>query len=207
MKKLLLIMFIMFLISACGEKPSTATSIPTSTEAPIASPTVALQIEPKVTPVCISPDPTQVDIDRALAYPGDLFDAPDWERSYTVSDGRVSVAWLNSPLSAVAVVEALVFPCSYEEPDLNYFFSAENWEVVFSNYDSFESTAACKTDVGIRLYQFIATTEGIEYDIKYWAENDTDTRVMGAMLVFPSASPALMDEYSSYLFPTFTSCS
>ncbi len=40
-----------------------------------------------------------------------------------------------------------------------------------------------------------------EYTIKYWAKNDTDTRVLGTMIVFPVESQALMDEYSTRLFP------
>ena len=51
------------------------------------------------TPVCISAQPTQADIDRALMFTGVTFSAAEWERSYTVSENRVSVSWLNNSLA------------------------------------------------------------------------------------------------------------
>ena len=195
-----LFLAIIIFLSACGGKVNTA--VPISTEPPVA----ASEIVPKVTPVCISSEPAQEDIDRALSFTGDLFGAPEWVRSYTVYEGRVSVAWSNDPLGAVAYVEAFIFPCGYEEPDLNNFFSDENWQVIFANYESFEAGSACKTDDGLRLYEFKAVTDGFEYHIKYWAQNDTDTRVISTMIVFPVESQSLMDEYSNRLFPKLISC-
>ena len=189
-----------FFLSACGGKVNTA--VPISTE----SPEVVSEIAPKVTPVCISSEPAQDDIDRALSFTGELFGAPEWVRSYTVAEGRVSVVWSNDPLSAVAYVEALIFPCSYEEPDLNAFFSDESWQIIFANYESFEAVSACKIDDGLRLYEFEAVTDGFEYTIRYWAKNDTDTRVIGTMIVFPVESQSLVDEYSERLFPDLISC-
>jgi hypothetical protein len=97
-----------FLISACGAKPGVVA--PTSTEPPVA----ATEVVAQVTPVCVSTEPTQEDIDRALSYTDELFSAPEWVRTYTVADGRVSVVWANDPLGVVAYVEALVFPFGYE---------------------------------------------------------------------------------------------
>jgi hypothetical protein len=167
----------------------------------------ATEVVAQVTPVCVSTEPTQEDIDRALSYTDELFSAPEWVRTYTVADGRVSVVWSNDPLGVVAYVEALIFPCGYEEPDLDTFFSVENWDVVFGNYDSYEPVTSCKIDTGVRLYEFKAVTEGFNYNIRYWAENDTDNRLVGAMIVFPVESQELMDEYSARLFPDLISCS
>ena len=198
MKKFLLTWVVLFLVSACGGKVNTA--VPISTDPPL------VEINPKVTPVCISPEPVQDDIDRALSFTDELFATPEWVRSYTVFEGRVSVSWSNVPLSAIAYVEALIFPCGYEEPDINNFFSDESWKIIFANYQSFEATAACKIDEGLRLYEFKAITDDFEYTIKYWVLNDTDTRVMGTMIVFPVESLSLIDEYSESLFPDLTSC-
>ena len=197
--KLSIFLTVIFFLSACGGKVNTA--VPISTE----SPEVVSEIAPKVTPVCISSEPAQDDIDRALSFTGELFGAPEWVRSYTVAEGRVSVVWSNDPLSAVAYVEALIFPCSYEEPDLNVFFSDESWQIIFANYESFEAVSACKIDDGLRLYEFEAVTDGFEYTIRYWAKNDTDTRVIGTMIVFPVESQSLVDEYSERLFPDLIS--
>ena len=194
MKKSLLVLVIAFLISACG---ATATEPPSIATVPP---------EALATPVCISSEPTDADIDRALAYTEGIFSGLEWERSYTVADGRVSVIWSNSTEAAIAYLEAWIFPCTYEEPDLNNFFSEGNWKIVFANYESYQPVAECRTDDGLRLYQFTTLEQGFEYDVKYWVRNDTETRVLGIMVVFPIESGDLMDEYSNSLFPELTSC-
>lgn len=200
MKKSLFAFAIIFLLSACG---APGTAAPTSVPPPAATPPPG---ELVTAPLCISSQPTDADINRALTYTEDLFNVTEWERSYTVADGRVSVTWFNGVDAAVAYLEALIFPCTYEEIDLNNFFNTENWQVIFANYESYKPVAECKTDDGLRLYQFTAVEQGFEYNINYWAENDTDTRVIGMMIVFPVESNALMDDYSKSLFPDLTSC-
>ena len=200
MKKLSPAFVILFLISACGAPGSTA---PTNELPP---PVSAEPVVDLATPVCISSNPTDADVDRALTYTEDLFTGGDWERTYTVADGRVSVTWFSDSLAAVGYLEAMIFPCMYEEPDLDAFFNVDNWRVIFANYERYTAVAECKTDDGLRLYQFSAIEQGFEYDINYWAENDTETRVIGMMIVFPVEADALMDEYSNSLFPDLTSC-
>ena len=188
------------IISSCG-KPDAAT--PTFIT-PL--PTITPTIQPTVTPVCISSKPTQMDIARALAYTGEIFNAPEWQQSYDVVGDHVSVTWQNSPLGAVAYLEALILPCSYEEPDLNKRFSDENWKDIFANYESYELIDECKRDDGLRLYEFKTQNQGFEYEIRYWVENDTDTRVIVTMIVFPIESKLLLDEKSSRLFPDYSTC-
>jgi len=200
MKKILLAFVIVLFLSACGAK---GTATPTNEIPPSTDNNPSVE---QATPACISSEPTDADIERALAYTKEMFNAPDWERSYTVGGGRVSVTWANNTEAAIVYSEALVFPCSYEEPDLNAFFSEENWKVVFGNYESFQAVAECRTDDGLRLYQFSATEGGFDYAINYWVENDTETRVMDMMIVLPVESTELMDEYSNSLFPELTSC-
>jgi hypothetical protein len=160
---------------------------------------------PTVTPVCISPEPTQKDIDRALSFADATFDAPEWERSYTVAENRVSVTWLNNPSGAVAYLEALIFPCGYEEPDLNNYYD-ENWGTIFQYYESYELVDECKRNDGLRLYEFKTQNQGFEYGVRYWVRNDGDTRVISMMIVFPLELQAMMGDYSTRLFPTYPSC-
>jgi hypothetical protein len=200
MKNLLLAFVIVLLVSACG---TPATTTPTNEVPPPAANNAPVE---QATPVCISQEPTDADVDRALTYTKDLFSGANWERSYTVGGGRVTVTWFNGADAAIAYLEALIFPCLYEEPDLNSFFSTENWQIVFANYESYQPVAECRTDDGLRLYQFSAIEQGYEYAIKYWVKNDTDTRVLGMMIVFPAESTDLMDEFSNSLFPELTSC-
>lgn len=195
-------MVVIFLISACGTRDAvTPTAAPPPT---YVRPTA--RVLPIATPVCVSTEPTQADIDSALTYTGDLFRESEWQRTYTVSDGSVAVTWSSDTFGSVAYLEVLIFPCGYEEPDLNNFFSNENWGVIFENYESYAVVSECITNTGLRLYQFKAMEQGYEYDIKYWAENDSDTRVMAVMIVFPVESSSLMDEYSADLFPELTNC-
>jgi hypothetical protein len=200
MKKFLLAFVIVLLVSACGT-PAAATPANELPPSDANNPSVE-----QATPACISSEPSDADIDRALAYTQGLFSGEDWERSYTVGGGRVSVSWSNGVEAAIVYLEALIFPCTYEEPDLNNFFSTENWQIIFANYESYQPVAECRTDDGLRLYQFSATDGGFNYDINFWAKNDTETRVLSVMIVFPAESNALMDEYSTNLFPELTSC-
>ena len=197
-----LVFAVTVIVSSCG-KPNVV--IPTSTSTPkIQSPDTPL---PTVTPVCISPEPTQKDIDRALAYIGGVFNAPEWEQSYSVSENRVAVTWQNIVQGAVVYLEALIFPCGYEEPDLNKYYGDENWTVIFQSYEGYELVAECKTDTGLRLYQFKAQNQGFEYNINYWVQNDTDMRVISTMIVFPAESQSLLEGYSSSLFSGLPNCS
>jgi hypothetical protein len=194
MKKILPFLLIVIFFSACA--PS-VTVVPTSTPEP---PPVQDEFG------CISSTPTQADIDRALSFTGDLFDTPDWERTYFVADGRVAVTWYSATLVAVAYLEALIFPCGYEEPDLDLFYSHENWQIIFENYERFEYADQCHTNDGLRLYQFKGVDQGFVYDIQYWSQNDTMTRVISMMTVFPAESVSLTEEYSNRLFPRLTNC-
>jgi hypothetical protein len=185
MKSFPLLLVVIFLLSACGTRDA---------------------VTPTVTAVCVSSKPTQDDIDSALAYTGDLFSEPDWQSSYSVSEGRVAVTWNSDTLGGATYLEALIFPCGYEELDLNNYFNDDYWQAIFENYDSYELVSECKEDGGVRLYQFKAESQGFEYAVKYWAENDTDTRVMALMLVFPVESTSVTDQYSADLFPELSSC-
>jgi hypothetical protein len=56
------------------------------------------------------------------------------------------------------------------------------------------------------LYEFKTHNQGFDYAIRYWVENDTDTRVIVTMIVFPLESKLLLDKYSSMLFPNYSTC-
>jgi len=207
-KQPFLLLAVAIIISSCGKTVAAPTiAPPTSTPPP--SPTQRIvRTEtplPTVTPVCIAPEPTQGDIDRALSFSGEILETAEWEKSYTVAENRVSVTWLNNPLGAVAYLEALIFPCGYEEPDLNNYYD-ENWGTIFQNYESYELLDECKRNDGLRLYEFKTQNMGFEYGINYWVKNDTETRVISMMVVFPLESKLLLDEYSSMLFPGYSTC-
>lgn len=207
MKKFLFSFVILFLLAACGTPaPADAPTLLQPSPAPENSESVAETEPDAAEPVCIAPEPTQADIDRALNFTGSLFNTPDWERSYTVSEDSVAVNWYSENLFSIVFLEALVFPCGYEDLDLDGFFNVDNWQIILGNYQSFQLEAECRNDSGLRLYEFTAVDQGYEYAIRYWAISDTDTRVVTFMVVLPVESPDLMEEYAYALFPQLTSC-
>jgi hypothetical protein len=207
-KQIITFLTIAVIVSSCG-MPAAATPTSTPPPPPTSTPTIQVTENPHatVTPVCISPKPTQADADRALSYTGDTFSTPEWALSYTINETTVAVLWQDVPQGALVYLEAVIFPCGYEEPDLNKYYSDENWKAVFANYESYELIDECKRDDGLRLYEFKSHNQGLDYEIRYWVENDTDTRVISTMIIFPIESKSLLDEYSSKLFPDYSTCS
>ncbi len=206
-KRFSIFLLLAILLSSCGKPatpppPPTATQIP-PTSTPTATATPTQLIPATVTPVCISSEPTQADIDRVFSYTGEIFNDPAWERT----EIGASVSWQNVGHGAAVYVESLVFPCGYEDPDLNVYFSDQNWQAIFANYESYQFVTKCRTDTGIRLYQFKTQNQGFTYTINYWAQSDTDTRVIVAMIVFPFEEQALLGTYSAQLFPDLPNCS
>lgn len=168
-------------------------------------PTRRTESQPEPTPSCISSQPTQEDVGRALEFTGKAFERDDWTRSHAEEEYKVSVTWHSDSLSAVAFLEALIFPCGYEEPDLDAYFE-ENWDIYFENYEDYEPAAECRNNSGLRLYEFQAVSGGGDYDVRYWVYNDTSARVISLMLVMPSESADVMDEYAYALFPRLAGC-
>ncbi|MBI3164007.1 MAG: hypothetical protein HYZ24_04935 [Chloroflexi bacterium] len=158
-----------------------------------------------VTPVCIDSVPTQADIDRALAFPGRAFDDGDWERSYTVASDKIVVTWQSEAIPAIVTLEALVFPCGYEDLDLDAYFNDEGWSIIFGNYQGYEYVNECRDDRGLRLYNFIAVDQGFAYTVRYWVWSDTPNRVISFMVVMPDSTPQ-MDELSYAIFPQLEFC-
>jgi hypothetical protein len=79
--------------------------------------------------------------------------------------------------------------------------------VLFANYDNYEMIDECKTDDGLRLYQFEAASQGFDYHINYWSENDAAIRLITTMITFPFGSESTLDDYSIQLFPELPNCS
>jgi hypothetical protein len=207
MKRQLSIFLAMTLMICACREPGAATPASSASPTSAAGPTPTDKPLPTVTPACISSKPTEEDVAQALHFGADVFDSPDWEKSYSISETTVAVTRQNVQKGAVVYVQAIIFPCMYEELDLNNYYSEKNWNAIFSNYESHEALAECKTDNGLRLYQFKTQNQGLEYEINYWVVNDTDTRVISTMLVFPVNEQVLLSDYSARLFPDLPNCS
>lgn len=202
--------FFILLLAACG---SPAPALPTvdlpALLPPTPTPVPALKEEATpdfAAPVCVNPAPTQADIDRALAFPGGIFDGGDWERTYTVASDKVVVMWYSESIPAIVTLESLTFPCGYEDLDLDSYFNDEGWSIIFENYQGYEYVNECRNDEGLRLYRFTAMDQGFAYNVRYWALSDTPTRVISFMVVMPAEAESRMDETAYALFPQLQSC-
>ncbi len=203
MKKLSFVLIAAFLFSACGSSSTPAPAPTTAPPSPV-PPTATAEVLPTVTPACISPEPTQTDIDRALGYTGNIFSAPVWEQSYETYENKVAVYWVSA--EGVVFLENVIFPCGYEEPDLNQYFSTEHWDVVFGNYESYSLVNECRNDNGLRLYEFNVTDQGTEYAVRYWSTYDSNNSIITLMLLLPAGATPVMDEYSAMLFSPLPKC-
>ncbi|MBK7452065.1 MAG: hypothetical protein IPJ47_22750 [Anaerolineales bacterium] len=221
MKKILLSSVILFLVCACGPSaPASPTAdLPDDSPDPYSSNSrlyrskqsaaradslVAAPPDQPVTlatPVCIDSAPMQPDIDRALAFSGKLFETGDWERTYTVTNDVVQVSWYSALIPAIVNLELHIFPCGYEEPDLNTFFNTDGWNIIFGNYQSYQYVTECRNNNGLRLYEFIAVDQGVEYNVRYWSVNDTNNRIITFMIVFACPVPRLNGTVFYSLFP------
>src|SRR5689334_8025353 len=137
--KYILPVLVILLVSACASSdPATSTPPAPATETPL----------PTVTPACISPEPGEEDLDRVLSFAEEDLNE-EWDQEYAVQDGRISVTWQNPLENAVIHLEALIFPCGYDEPDLDDYFSDANWDAIFSSYDDYEMIGECSTQDGL----------------------------------------------------------
>lgn len=212
MRKSLSVLIILFMSACNSSAPSTvATDVPAlvpPSPAPLTE-EVSLTEAPTFNAPnasCIDTAPTQDDVERALNYTGKFFENENWLRSYTVAADRVSVFWEAPSLSAIAFLEVLIFPCGYEELDLDNFFSIDSWQIVFDAYDTYEFLGECRNDAGQRLYEFTLAVDGYVYDANYWSVNDTANRIVMMEIIFPIESEIVFDEYSYSLFPQLPNC-
>jgi hypothetical protein len=150
-------------------------------------------------------EPAEEDIRFALSIGQDLFSKPEWVKSYTVEPYQVRLTRLNDTESAVAYIEYLMYNCGYGQADLDERFSEASFAIVFQDYESHVQTNFCE-DGDLALYEYDLVNEEYPYAARYWAKQQSDTRILIVMLVFPRENPSLMNTYATRLFPDLSSC-
>lgn len=153
-------------------------------------------------------DPTDRDVRYALKFSGKTFESDDWQRSYTVESGRVSITWLNHSTSSLAFMDYLLYSCGYTQEEIDDYHSDQNFEeVIFRDYQDVQRTSTCSVEAGdLRLHEFTASVEERDYIIRYWVKLDSPTRVLDTMLVFPAGSEAELERYASEILPELSVC-
>lgn len=150
-------------------------------------------------------EPAEEDIRFALSIGEDLFNKPEWVKSYTVEPYKVSLTRRNDTQSAIAYAEYLMYNCGYGQAELDEYFSEAGFAIIFGNYESHARTNFCE-EGSLALYQYDLVDEGTSYAARYWAKQQSDTRLLVVMLVFPRENPSLMDTYATRLFPDLAAC-
>lgn len=150
-------------------------------------------------------EPTEEDVRFLLTIGQDLFSKPEWVKSYTVEPYKVSLTRQNNAQSAIAYGEYLIYTCGYGQANLDEYFSDANFAIVFANYDSYTQTNFCE-EGSLALYEYDLVFEGAPYLSRYWVKQQSDTRLLVLMLVFPENNRALLDSYATRLFPDLSSC-
>jgi len=152
-------------------------------------------------------EPTDEDVERTLALGGKLFDAPSWEKRYTVEPYRVTVIRQNRTETIVALAEDLIFTCGYGQQELNDLFSGDNLTAIFSDYDTMSIANFCERPNDIALYELDLSLDGMAYTARFWVRQESSTRLLTMRLVFLKADTAKLDEFSRKVFPDYPACS
>lgn len=150
-------------------------------------------------------EPSEEDVRFLLTIGRELFSQPEWVKSYTVEPYKVSVTRRNDAESAIMYGEYLMYNCGYGQADLDEYFSDAGFAIVFANYDSYTQTNFCE-EGDLALYEYDLVFEGAPYLARYWVKQQSDTRLLVLMLVFPSNSRAALNSYATQLFAGLSSC-
>ena len=133
------------------------------------------------------------------------FEHGDWTQQVSSDAAERPPTWRSSQYGAVAYLECLHYDCGVTQEQIDSYYSPAGFDVIFSNYTSYEKTAQCTRD-GLRLFEFDAVSNDSDYHVLYWVEQVTPTRVAGLMLAFPATEPAQQAEYAGQLFPDLPTC-
>jgi hypothetical protein len=150
-------------------------------------------------------EPTDSDVEYALSFGRQAFTSTDWVKIYTVEPYKISLTRKNDALGGIAYLEYLIYNCGYTQTDLDNYFSDEGFDIIFVDYESHALANFCE-EKSLALYEYNLVDSGIPYSARYWVKQATETRLLVMMLVFPSETPDVLDEYSRKIIPELTAC-
>lgn len=154
---------------------------------------------------CAAAVSADTDIENLLALVGDTFSAENWTQQLQAQDMKTIATWFSDDPSAVANLDYLHYDCGMSDEQLKLFYSEEGIEMLFGNYDSYESVDSCEEGETL-LFEFTAVSDGYDYNVLYWVKPLSPTRAMTLMLVMSQDNPALLAETAGQLFPELPTC-
>lgn len=155
-----------------------------------------------------SNSPSAEDEAYALAYADGVFSPEDWDKTHQVRDERVTVTWRSKTDTSLAHMEYVVFPCGRDKATIDAYFSQENFEqVIFSAYEDLEIGRSCQKSTTPLLHEFVATSAGINYDVRFWIDLDqADDRLLDIFIALPVGNEDTLNSYGQALFPSLPAC-
>ena len=150
-------------------------------------------------------EPTDADIQKVLSFGREAFTSTDWHKTYTGAPYKITLTRTNDPEQALAYSEYLIYTCGYGQSDMDSYFNDAGFNVIFADYESHTLSNFCEIK-NLALYEYDLVDSSQSFKARYWVKQDTDTRILVYMLVFPQASTASLDKYSQTIFPDLTAC-
>lgn len=150
-------------------------------------------------------EPTDADVQKILSFGKEAFTSNDWHKTYTVEPYKITLARSNDVEQAIAYSEYLIFTCGYGQTEMDNYFNDEGFNVIFADYESHTLSNFCEQK-SLALYEYDLVDTSLPFKARYWVKQDTDTRVLVYMLVFPQASSTPLNEYSQKIFPDLPVC-
>ena len=146
------------------------------------------------------------DILRVQMFAPGVFERPAWSESFSSSPGRITKTWLSSDLNAVNYLEYLVYNCGYSQSDMDAYYSDENFKTtIFQNYQDVKKTAECSKN-DLQHFEFTANYKDTKYLLDYWVKKDSDSRILGLMMAFPSTQADALKKYAQRVYPELATC-
>lgn len=153
---------------------------------------------------CPDTQPSQKDIDLALHHNDKYFTSSEWKMSYSVMDYRVSVTRKNDELGAMVHFEYVIF-CEVTDSALDDYYTPDFFDIIFQYYDGHEPEKDCQSN-GLRLYEFKAQNQGLDYNARFWSEILDKNHTMETLLVFLTTDTDNLESYSKKIMPELPSC-
>lgn len=149
---------------------------------------------------------TQREIYTVLDFGDPVFEPELWYVSATESASRTTATWTAESLGGLAYMDYLHFDGGFTDEDMDAVFGQEWFDTSLYNYSVWRENAACDLG-GIRLHEFSLQNADIKYEMRYWIEMVSPTRVLTSFVVFPTEAQDALVDYAERLYPDANSCS
>ncbi len=152
-----------------------------------------------------APEIPEREIYTVLAVGEGVFEPGLWLASASEKGYLTTAEWRADSIGALAFLNYLHFDGGITPEEIQATFNRAWFEATFANYQSWQEVSNCQIE-DVRLHEFSFINDNLKYDMLYWIEPISETRVQTLFLTFPEDSRELMDEYAAELYPDAIVC-